>query len=118
MGNGEAIEGTEVVSFASEYDMDLQDDSFGWFDLPVTCGCGPPTQKKPECIKGRMEPSVAKPECHSVMSGDDVVIGSICVDLAEDASHLEVTFQSKGEWALVTTEFWVGDNVTLSLIHI
>eukprot|EP00797_Seminavis_robusta_P002583 Sro115_g056710.2 (538) ;mRNA; f:37333-38946 len=101
---GKAIEGTEIVSFVSEYEIDLMDDSFGWFDVPVTCAC-----KKPVCVEG--EPKVAKEECHNVLAGDNAPVGSMCVGLANNGKDLDVTFQSTGDWGLITTEVWVGDNV-------
>ncbi|CAB9501679.1 expressed unknown protein [Seminavis robusta] len=35
----------------------------------------------------------------------------MCVGLSKDGSNFEVTFESTGDWGLITTEFWMGDNV-------
>jgi len=34
------------------------------------------------------------------------------VEVSEDSEYLEVSFEASGDWTLVTTEFWVGDNIT------
>ena len=107
--SGKIVEGTETATFATEQHVETLEGAFGWFDVPVVCDC---VEKRliPECIDS--SPMMPKPECHDVVAGDSMIVGSMCVDMSGDASMLEISFDAADGWGLVTTEFWVGDNAT------
>jgi hypothetical protein len=54
----------------------------------------------------------AMKECQEVFASSTLVAGVVCVQVSEDSSHLEVSFEATGNWTLITTEFWVGDDIS------
>ena len=116
--SGEISEDTEVIAFAYEHENN-GDNYFSWFDIQMNCECipdegttEPPEDENPTddlCVQTE---TFARKECHDVFSTNgDLPAGSVCVEVSEDSEHLEVSFEATGDWALITTEFWVGDDI-------
>lgn len=109
--DGELMEGTEMVSFATEFDAQAGEDIFGWFDVAILCECVPPEEETVIglCVETK-DPS--KQECHEVYAGDSTSIGTVCVKVTDDDEHMEVSFEASDDWLLTTTDLWVGENAT------
>jgi len=115
---GDISEDTEMIAFAYEHE-NSDENFFGWFDIQVNCECIPPESTignpggEPEtpdiCVKTN---TTSTKECHQVFATNDLPAGQVCVEVSEDSEHLEVSFEASGNWTLVTTEFWVGDDIT------
>jgi hypothetical protein len=72
----------------------------------------PAVPETPEICVITDDPVNAMKKCQEVFATSTVVAGVVCVEVSKDASHLEVSFEATGNWTLITTEFWVGDNIS------
>jgi len=118
---GEIDEDTETITFAHEYGNG-DENYFSWFDVKLDCLCVDICEEKPSpnettyatptseiCIETENE---ERKECHNVLARDDLPAGTVCVEISNDSEYLEVHFEAGSDWTLVTTEFWVGDDIT------
>jgi len=46
------------------------------------------------------------------MVGEGMSAGSVCIKVVDGSKKFEVTYTASGEWALLTTEFWIGEDIT------
>ncbi|CAB9512133.1 expressed unknown protein [Seminavis robusta] len=118
--NGTVIDESEVTLFATEY----QEDLYGWFDFELNCECPPlepctdfnqtlpPVDVEIEICIDTVDGSME--ECHDILAGDSMVLGSVCTRIAEEngTDVLEVTFTALENWSFVTNEIWVGENIS------
>jgi hypothetical protein len=129
--DGTVVENSELTVFATE--QMSTDNLFGWFDIEINCEC-PPTEpcatpapapgtppgetahtgpKSDICVE-TTDASTPYQECHDILAGDAMPVGSVCVEVVDRDGEpfLEVSFSSAAQWTFVTNDIWIGENFT------
>ncbi|CAB9498740.1 expressed unknown protein [Seminavis robusta] len=107
---GEIIEGTEVMSYASVVETEINDVIVGYFDVPISCTCVKDRSASglPDICVEDLSDADTPPTMECQELGDNV--GSICVQMLPDG-ELEVHFEATGDWLFTNNEFWIGEDI-------
>jgi len=123
--NGTLVPDSEVTLSA----QDMANDFHGWFDFELQCECPPmepcepwnqtlpvplpelPVPPTEICIESEND---SFEECHDILAGDSLVVGSVCTKIVDENGNLalELSFSATESWVFVTHEIWVGENIS------
>ena len=116
--DGTLIEDSELTVFATEYDAGF----YSWFDFDVICECPEPCVENNNTtpnISVTTDICIETDEgldtvCYDILEGGSSVVGSVCTRLGDEDGEdvLQLNFVAEAGWTFLTTEVWVGENVS------
>lgn len=111
-----------VEAFASVSPEDRGIKGSGVFQFPLQCECAEEKSSENLLSSSDVSPSTsqdcpfkeawAEKECYNVLASNDSLAGTVCVEVFNGPLVIEVTRKVEGDWALISSEFWVGDDAS------
>lgn len=119
MSNGSLIENTEEVAWVKSADSNPSEGGHnvrGSFYFSVYQSCSTPFSDDTKSMASSTEltlpegqmPSQTDPVCYSLLSEQQVEVGTACLNIVGDPPHLEMSFTAVGVWRLLSTKIWLG----------
>jgi hypothetical protein len=78
-------------------------------ELTVLCECVKETETE-ICIDTGLDN--IREECYDLLVGEAGSAGKVCIEIVDNSTKFQVTYTASGDWTLITTEFWIGDNIS------